>query len=75
VLVPFIAIPVQGSSHTTSADTGWVAAARLTGHGEGSLSWQLGPYLSLELYAGGAHGGTILVGDAGTILYNIDAIP
>jgi hypothetical protein len=66
VLVPWRAIPGQGSGHISSADTGWFAAARLTGHSEGSLSWRLrAPYLSLLLVAGGAHGATILAGSAG----------
>jgi hypothetical protein len=67
VLVPSRAIPVQvKGSQTSSADTGWFAAARLTGHGEGSLSWRLrDPYLGLSLVAGGAHGGMIPAGDAG----------
>jgi hypothetical protein len=67
VLVPWRAMPVQvQGSQTSSADTGWFAAARLTGHSDGSLSWRLrDPYLSLSLVAGAAHGATIPAGDAG----------
>jgi hypothetical protein len=68
VLVPWMAIPAQASAHASSADTGWFAAARLTGHSEGSLSWQQATYLSLELMAGGASGAIIAAGDAGTLV-------
>ena len=61
------AAPAQASGHVSSADTGWFAAARLTGHSGGSLSWQDNPYLSLDLVAGGASGATILAGGAGMI--------
>jgi hypothetical protein len=69
VLVPARAIPAHASGHSSSADTGWFAAARLTGHSRGSLSWQgnNNPYLSLDLVAGGASGATINAGGAGMI--------
>jgi hypothetical protein len=64
MLLPGRTIPAQASGR--SADTGWFAAARLTGHSEGSLSWRRGDlYLGLELEAGDAHGATIHAGDAG----------
>jgi hypothetical protein len=47
----------------SSADTGWIPAARLTGHSQGSLSWRLqDPYLGLDIFAGGAHGAPISPG-------------
>jgi hypothetical protein len=67
VLVPARAIPAQVSGHVSSVDTGWFAAARLTGHSGGSLSWQEDPFLGLDLVAGGASGATILAGGAGMI--------
>lgn len=56
VLVPWKAIPAPDGGQVSSADTGWFAAARLTGHREGSLSWRQYLYLSLVLAAGGAGG-------------------
>ena len=66
---------VRAAGHSSSADTGWFAAARLTGHSGDSLSWQDGPFLSLDLVAGGASGATIDAGGAGMILNSYDQFP
>ena len=75
VLVPSRAIPAQASGHSSSTDTGWFAAARLTGHSGGSLSWWDSPYLSLDLVAAGASGAPIDAGGAGMILDTYDQLP
>jgi hypothetical protein len=75
VLVPPRAIPAQASGHVSSADTGWFAAARLTGHSGGSLSWPLNLYLGLDLVAGGASGAINEAADAGMPLPSDSLLP